>query len=663
MDKKLLRFAEPAMVLYFSIMILFSAAGFFFSLWLGVVECAVTLIVFLLYLFLRARRRKKFLKYMESSLLSADTLSSKSMMTFPLPMTVVRLQSGEIIWCNNSFKELANDRATLFETRLADIIPGFELRWLSDGAAICPYDINYGGKTYTIYGALFDEGDPSSDDDDMVILYWQDKTELLSLQRRIEDKNVICAEIVFDNYDEVMSNLSDSRKSEIQAALEKELSLWASPAGGIMRKVDRDRFIFIFEEKYFKTFVEEKFSIKKQLQQNPVTAEASTTLSIGIGRDGETLRDNMHNARLALDMALSRGGDQVVVRSRLSFDFYGGRGSEFEKRTKVKARIMANVLGGLIRDCSSLYIMGHGYADNDSLGSAVGMVCAGRKFGKKTRIIIDTENNGTGPMLAMLNKSEDYQDIFISPEDAMVECNADSLLIVVDTNRPQYVESPEVLESFNRVAVIDHHRRAADYIENAAVNIHEPSASSASEIVVELLQYLVNPSDIQKCEAVALLAGITLDTKNFTLKTGVRTFDAASFLRRIGADMVEVKHLFQNDFDNYLKRGDLIRHTVFYEKMYAIVKSPESVDSIVAAQAADELLSVVGVRASFVIFPVGPNVKISARSLGEVNVQFILERLGGGGHLTAAGCQINDSTVDKVYSLITEAIDNYIAQT
>lgn len=244
----------------------------------------------------------------------------------------------------------------------------------------------------------------------------------------------------------------------------------------------------------------------------------------------------------------------------------------------------------------------------------------------------------------------------------MVECDADSLLIVVDTNRPQYVESPHVLASFNRVAVIDHHRRAADYIENAAVNIHEPSASSASEIVVELLQYLVNPSDIQKCEAVALLAGITLDTKNFTLKTGVRTFDAASFLRRIGADMVEVKHLFQNDFENYLKRGDLIRHTVFYEQMYAIVNSPEPVDSIVAAQAADELLSVVGVRASFVIFPVGPHVKISARSLGEVNVQFILERLGGGGHLTAAGCQINNSTVDKVYSLITEAIDNYIAQ-
>ena len=280
-----------------------SAAGYFFSVWLGIIESVLTLALFFLYLYLRSRRRKRFLKYLESSLLNADTLSSKSMMTFPLPMTVVRLQSGEIIWCNNSFKELSNDRTALFETRLTDIIPGFELHWLSDGAAVCPYDISYSGKIYTIYGALFDEGDPSSEDDDMVILYWEDKTELISLQRRIEDKSVICAEIVFDNYDEVMSNLSDSRKSEIQAALEKELSLWASPAGGIMRKVDRDRFIFVFEEKYLKTFVEDKFSIKKQLQQNPVTAEAATTLSIGIGRDGETLRDNMHNARLALDMA------------------------------------------------------------------------------------------------------------------------------------------------------------------------------------------------------------------------------------------------------------------------------------------------------------------------------------------------------------------------
>ena len=662
MDKNFLRLMEPAMPFYFTVLALLAGAGYFFNLWLGVAGTVLFLVTLLVYLLVRSRRRKRFARYMETSLLNSDTLSSRSMLTFPLPMTVVRTASGEVIWCNQSFKDLTGDNGQVFGVRLETLVPGFELRWLTGGSAVCPYDVNYGGKIFTIFGTAFDERSRRSEDEDMVILYWQDKTELLTLKRGIEDKNVICAEIVFDNYDEAMTTFSDSRKSEIQAAVEKELSAWASPAGGILRKVDRDRFLFVFEEKYFKIFAEEKFSIRKRLQQNPVTSEAAATLSIGIGRDGDTLRDNMENARLALDMALSRGGDQVVVRSRLSFDFYGSGGSEYEKRTKVKARIMANVLAGLIRDASGIYIMGHSYADNDALGAAVGMVCAGRKFGKKTRIVIDRENNNVGPMLAMLTKNEEYENVFITPEEALVESDAGSLLIVVDTNRPQYVESPQVLESFVRVAVIDHHRRAADYIENAAVNIHEPSASSACEIVVELLQYLVKPGEILKCEAVAMLAGITLDTKSFTLKTGVRTFDAASFLRRIGADMVEVKLLFQNDFANYLKRGELIRHTIFYERAYAIVKSPEQVDNAVAAQAADELLSVAGVRASFVIFPMGNQIRISARSLGEINVQLILERLGGGGHLTTAGCQITGSTPDKVYTLLTEAIDNYNAQ-
>ncbi len=663
MDKNFLRLMEPAMPFYFAAFALLAGAGYFFNLWLGVAGTVLFLVTLLVYLLVRSRRRKRFARYMETSLLNSDTLSSRSMLTFPLPMTVVRTVSGEVIWCNQSFKDLTSESGQIFGVRLETLLPGFELRWLTGGSAVCPYDVNYGGKIFTVFGSTFDERSRRSEDEDMVILYWQDKTELLTLKRGIEDKNVICAEIVFDNYDEAMTTFSDSRKSEIQAAVEKELSAWAAPAGGILRKVDRDRFLFVFEEKYFKIFAEEKFSIRKRLQQNPVTSEAAATLSIGIGRDGDTLRDNMENARLALDMALSRGGDQVVVRSRLSFDFYGSGGSEYEKRTKVKARIMANVLAGLIRDASGIYIMGHSYADNDALGAAVGMVCAGRKFGKKTRIVIDRENNNVGPMLAMLGKNEEYKNVFITPEEALVESDAGSLLIVVDTNRPQYVESPQVLESFVRVAVIDHHRRAADYIENAAVNIHEPSASSACEIVVELLQYLVKPGEILKCEAVAMLAGITLDTKSFTLKTGVRTFDAASFLRRIGADMVEVKLLFQNDFANYLKRGELIRHTIFYERAYAIVKSPEQVDNAVAAQAADELLSVAGVRASFVIFPMNNQIRISARSLGEINVQLILERLGGGGHLTTAGCQITGSTPDKVYTLLTEAIDNYNAQT
>lgn len=663
MDKKLIRIIDPGVLIYFIIMLLFTAAGFWYDFRLGSAELFLVVAALVYTIFARNKRKSSLYKYMETSLLNADTLSSRSMLSFPLPMTVLKLQSGDIVWCNEHFKELTGSHSTVFGMRISEIVPGFELQWISDGYDTCPYDINIAGKLFTVTGTVFQDHADSPVSESMAVLFWEDKTEAISLRKSIDDKNVICAEIVFDNYDEAINNLSDSRRSAILASLEKHLSDWSSPAEGIVRKTDRDRYLFIFEEKYLKSLIDGKFSVMEALKNDPVTAEVSSTLSIGIGREGETLRENMKNARLALDMALSRGGDQAVVRSRLNFDFYGGRGGEYTKRTKVKSRLMANALGSLMKDSDKVYVMGHRYADNDSLGAAVGIVCAARKYGKQAKIIIDVDDNNAGPMLAMLRKNDEYISSFISDEEAMIESSSGSLLIIVDTNRPMYVESISVLESFNNVAVIDHHRRAADYIDNAALNVHEPSSSSTCEIVVELLQYMVNPNEILKCEAVALLAGITLDTKSFTLKTGVRTFDAASFLRRIGADTVEVKHLFQNDFESYLKRGDLIRHTVFYEQMFAIVKSPDPVDSTVAAQAADELLSVSGIRASFVIFPSANQAWISARSLGEINVQLILERLGGGGHLTTAGCQIPGVTVDKAYTALTEAIDNYIAQT
>ena len=359
-------------------------------------------------------------------------------------------------------------------------------------------------------------------------------------------------------------------------------------------------------------------------------------------------------------MALSRGGDQAVVRNRVDFEFYGGRAKTAEKRTKVKSRVMANALSELMNDASEIYIMGHSYADMDAVGAAAGVYCAARKKGKRAQIVVDEEKNAAEAILAKLKALPEYEGVFTSGQEAFLRMRPGALLVVVDTNRPDLVESQQLLESCNRVAVIDHHRRAASYIEHAAFSFHEPYASSASELVTELLAYLVEPTDLLREEAEALLAGIVLDTKRFTLRTGGRTFEAAAFLRRAGADTAEVQRLFQNDLNDMVSRYDIIRRAEMHREDIAVAAIAEDgVDRVAAAQAADELLSLKGVKASFVIFRAGDHVQMSARSLGEVNVQVVLEALGGGGNATTAGGRVENSTVAFVRGKLLEAIDAY----
>ena len=368
------------------------------------------------------------------------------------------------------------------------------------------------------------------------------------------------------------------------------------------------------------------------------------------------------NANLSLEMALSRGGDQAVVRNRVDFEFYGGRAKTTEKRTKVKSRVMANALSELIADATEIYIMGHSHADMDAVGAAAGLCCAARKRGKRAQIVIDQDRNAAKPLLNKLRALPEYESVFVSGNDAFLKMQPGALLIVVDTNRPDLVESQQVLDACNRVAVIDHHRRAASYIENAAFSFHEPYASSASELVTELLQYLVEPSDLLREEAESLLAGIVLDTKHFALRTGGRTFEAAAFLRRAGADTTEVQRLFQNNLSEMVSRYSIIRQAEMYRDDIAIAVIPEGgVDRVAAAQAADELLNLKGVRASFVLFKNGEGVQMSARSLGEINVQVILEALGGGGNAATAGGFVENSDALDVREQLCRAIDDYFA--
>lgn len=344
----------------------------------------------------------------------------------------------------------------------------------------------------------------------------------------------------------------------------------------------------------------------------------------------------------------------------MDFEFYGGRSKATEKRTKVKSRVMANALNELMGDATEIYVMGHSYADMDAVGAAVGVCCAARKRNKKAYIVIDREKNASQALLERVGAVPEYEGAFLSGMDAFVRMKPGTLLVVVDTNNPELVEQQQILESCNRVAVIDHHRRGASYIEDAAFNFHEPYASSASELVTELLQYLVEPADLLREEAEALLAGIVLDTKKFTQRTGGRTFEAAAFLRRAGADPIEVQKLFQNDLHDMISRYGIIRRAEMYHDTLAVAVIPEDgVDRIAAAQAADELLSLKGVEASFVMYQNGEAVQMSARSLGDINVQVVLEALGGGGNSTTAGGRVEGKDIEVLHRELLEAIDAY----
>ena len=445
---------------------------------------------------------------------------------------------------------------------------------------------------------------------------------------------------------------------KLLADIEGKLNDWCADSGGLLLGYDRDRYLFVMEEKDFSTYAEKKFDVLDSVR-TVESGGVSATLSIGVGRDGDSFDGLFKNADLALEMALSRGGDQAVVKDRNNFEFYGGRSKTTEKRTKVKSRVMANALRELVQDARNVYVMGHKYADMDSLGAAAGICCISRKLGKKAQIVIDTENNAAHPVLRALQQMPEYAGVFVAGETAFLHAQPDTLLVVVDTNRPDSVESEPLLESCTRVAVIDHHRRGSSYIDKMTLNYHEPYASSASELVTELMQYLLEPTDILKCEAEALLAGVVLDTKNFTNRTGGRTFEAAAYLRRAGADTQDVQRMFQSDLDAMVTRYAIMRQAQIYHGDIAVVAADEAYDRVTAAKAADELLTIRGIRASFVLYRKDDGVYMSARSLGEVNVQVILEALGGGGNSTTAGGQAKGITVAEAKEKLLAAIDQY----
>ena len=659
-NKKLSRLLEPNLKLYFLVMVAFSVLSATVSIKLGLTEFAATVGLYIYFTRASQSRRQGILQYIDNLTGSVDTASKSTLINSPLPIMVFRPDTGEVIWSNENFLQLAGVREHLFEMKVEDAVPHLPVEWLLEGKSECPERVFMNNRRFRVYGSLVRSRGKGTEQNLVATTYWVDTTDADNLREHYTASRPVMAILLIDNYEDLMKACADTQRSAVQAQIDEKLNAWAAQGQGILLKTDRDHYLFIFEEQYYQPFVQERFAVLDAMREIKVGEGVHPTLSIGVGKDVDSLRELYKNANLSVEMALSRGGDQAVVRNRMDFEFYGGRSKTTEKRTKVKSRVMANALSELIADATEIYIMGHSFADMDAVGAAAGLCCAARKRGKKARIVIDLERNAAGAVLEKLRALPAYEGIFTAPGEAFINMRPGTLLVVVDTTRPDMVESPQLLESCNRVAVIDHHRRAATYIENAAFSFHEPYASSASELVTELLQYLVDPADLLREEAEALLAGIVLDTKHFTLRTGGRTFEAAAFLRRAGADTTDVQRMFQNDLQDMVSRYDIIRRAQLYRDNIAVAVIPQDgVDRVAAAQAADELLGIKGVKASFVIYRSGNDVLMSARSLGEINVQVILEALGGGGNSATAGGRVENGDIDTVQQDLLAAIDHY----
>ena len=657
MNRKLARLLQPSFQLYFVCLVLFALISAFFSIPLAVVELAVVLALSVYSRQHSNRCRREIARYLENVTGTVDTATKDTMANSPLPMIIFRPESDDIIWTNDRFLQLTGEREHLFDAKLSALIPGFDSRWLMEGKNECPTEVEYGSRRFLVFGHLVRTGGRSGGF--LATTYWVDVTEFSLIRDQYQATRPVAAVLLLDNYDELMKNLTENQRSALVSEIDARLDEWVAESGGMLRRYQRERYLFVFDAQYLAKFVEDKFDILDAIHQVVNPSGINATLSIGVGKDGENYRELFQFANLSIDMALSRGGDQAVIRNKFTFEFYGGRSKETEKRTKVKSRVMANALSALVSDSSQVFIMGHRSPDNDCIGAAAGVCALCRKNGVPVHIIKEASPPPAQELIDRLAPLPEYQDCFLTAQEALLIADSRSLAVVVDTNRPDQVQAAELLESCNRVAVIDHHRRAATYIEGAALNYHEPYASSASEMVTELLQYIVEPNQILRSEAEALLAGIVLDTKNFTMRTGGRTFEAAAFLRRSGADTAEVKKLYQNDLADTVAKYALIQNAQLYRDHIALAISRQPVGRIIAAQAADELLNIMGIDTSFVIAPEGDKVNLSARSMGDTNVQVILEKLGGGGNAAAAGGQVSGKSVDEVAQELKEAIDQY----
>ena len=655
MNKKLGRLFWPSLWLYLLVMAGFVVAAFIMKNYiLAGAEAAVLLLVVAYYLFIRSRHHREVRNFVRSALSMADGGSGADI---PFPMALLRLGDHSIIWANDRFCTITGYQDRYLEQSLSSVLPDVPTDWLASGKDEAPYDITIAERRYRVHGSVLRAND--AEGTLLGMLYLNDLTELYQVRDEYIRSRPVVSIILVDNYEELTKNLTESAISSMNAKINNTIAKWTEDYHGLLRRLEKNRFLLIFEKKDLIRAVEDKFSLLEDIHLVESPTGLAASISIGIGVDAVNFEENYNFAALSIEMALSRGGDQAVIKDRFNFTFYGGRNKEADHRSKVRSRVTSNSLMELIGQSSQVFIMGHKNADLDAVGGAMGISCMCRKKGKPFHIVLDLENNSAEKLIEEIRQVPEYRNAFITGQDALLLCDNHSTLVVVDTNRPDQVECKPLLDSINKVCVVDHHRRAADYINPVVVNLHEPYASSTAELATELLQYAVEKVDVLPIEAKSLLAGIFLDTKSFHVRTGERTFEAAATLRQWGAEPVEVKKLLQNDFQDTMAKYQIIKSSRLYRQEIAIAALNSTTSRVLAAQAADELLNIAGITASFVLYPDEDRVIVSARSIGTANVQVILEPLGGGGNTATAGAQIKNASVKEVLDALVSSIDKF----
>ncbi|MEI3395519.1 MAG: DHH family phosphoesterase [Clostridia bacterium] len=611
------------------------------------------------------KRKNEISETLQDLTLTVDSAAKTSLINSPFPLIILETD-GNVVWKSSRFvSEFANiDMNSLINDLMFELKEEIKNKKEEKDRNILK-TVNINKKTYKMVGKFvkskkYNKGQKEY----MAILYFIDETEKLKLQNEYNNSKSCVGIIMIDNYEENMQMLESEEKAQYIAEIDKNIYEWTNDTNGVLIKADRDRYVYIFEQRYLEKIKEDKFSVLDKIKEIDPKQKVQFTLSIAISNEGQNDKDKFKSAQAAMDIVLGRGGDQAVIRQNEIYKFYGGRAQEVEKRTKVKARVVAHALENLIKESNKIMVMGHMNPDIDSMGSSIGIYRLAKSLDKNA-YIISSETPTLENFKKSLLEEPEYEDVLISKEVAEENIDDETLLVIVDTHKTTYVESQELLKKAKKVVIIDHHRRSADYIENATLTFQEVYASSAAELVTELLQYAETNVELKKIEAEALYAGIMMDTKSFTFKTGVRTFEAAAYLRRCGVDIIKVKKWFQSDLESFNMIADIVKSAEIVNESIAIAmyNDDKSKDvSLICAKAADELLTISDVTASFVLGNTGEKICISGRSIGDINVQVILEKLGGGGHITLAGAQVEGMTIEEVKQELITRINEYFAE-
>mgnify|MGYP005780691051 CR=1 FL=1 len=613
------------------------------------------------------KRKNEISETLQDLTITVDSAAKMSLINSPFPLIILD-SDGKVTWRSSKFvSEFANiDIGNYVNEMLYDIRDEINKKEMKkDKQNTIIKQVEIGNSVYQVIGSFIL---PKKYNKEIkkytIILYFLDITENIKMQKEYNDSKSCVEIIMIDNYEENMQLIDGEDKPQLMAEIDKCIFDWTNETNGILIKSDRDSYLYIFEQRYLEQIKNDKFSILDKIKEIKNKENVQFTLSIAVSNEGKTDKEKYKSAQAAMDVVLGRGGDQAVIRENDIYKFFGGRAQEVEKRTKVKARVVAHALENLIKEADKVIIMGHTNPDIDCMGSSMGIYRLARELGKNAYIVNSNETNTLQSFKETLQKDVEYEDILISKEVAEENIDENTLLVIVDTHKYNYVEAPELLNKTDKIVIIDHHRRSTDYIENATITFQEVYASSAAELVTEILQYANTKVNLKTIEAESLYAGIMMDTKNFTFKTGVRTFEAAAYLRRCGVDIIRVKKWFQSDLESFNKIASIVKDAEITNDTIAIAiyDKKEKDTSLICAKAADELLTISNITASFVLGDLGDKICISGRSIGDINVQLILEKLGGGGHITLAGAQVEGMTMEDVKQELIIRINEYFTE-